>query len=133
MNDNLAKEDLSVDPVDTSALSGKQLTLVIDSSISMVTPDAAPGKTRYQAALEAAEALKRAFTDRMDIRLLSFTNRTTETTLEDLRKNTPQGEVTNLAAGISKTELNHAEVVEYGKKAESSLQTILTGLVADLS
>ena len=40
---------------------------------------------------------------------------------------------TNLAAGISKTELNHAEVVEYGKKAESSLQTILTGLVADLT
>ena len=40
---------------------------------------------------------------------------------------------TNLAAGISKTELNHAEVVEYGKKAESSLQSILTGLVAELA
>ena len=40
---------------------------------------------------------------------------------------------TNLAAGISKTELNHAEVVEFGKKAESSLQAILTGLVADLT
>lgn len=36
---------------------------------------------------------------------------------------------TNLAAGISKTELNHAEVVEYGKKAEASLQVLLTGLV----
>lgn len=40
---------------------------------------------------------------------------------------------TNLAAGISKTELNHAEVVEYGKKAEASLKTILTGLVAELA
>jgi purine-nucleoside phosphorylase len=39
---------------------------------------------------------------------------------------------TNLAAGISKTELNHAEVVEFGKKAEASLQTVLTGLVAAL-
>jgi purine-nucleoside phosphorylase len=40
---------------------------------------------------------------------------------------------TNLAAGISKTELNHAEVVEYGKKAEASLQTLLTGLVDQLA
>lgn len=40
---------------------------------------------------------------------------------------------TNLAAGISKTELNHAEVVEYGKKAEASLLTLLTALVADLT
>ncbi len=40
---------------------------------------------------------------------------------------------TNLAAGISKTELNHAEVVEFGKKAEASLQALLTALVADLA
>lgn len=40
---------------------------------------------------------------------------------------------TNLAAGISKTELNHAEVVEYGKKAEASLQALLTALVAELA
>jgi len=40
---------------------------------------------------------------------------------------------TNLAAGISKTPLNHAEVVEFGKKAEASLQSILTALVADLA
>jgi purine-nucleoside phosphorylase len=40
---------------------------------------------------------------------------------------------TNLAAGIGKTELNHAEVVENGKKAETSLQTILTALVSDLA
>jgi purine-nucleoside phosphorylase len=39
---------------------------------------------------------------------------------------------TNLAAGISKTELNHQEVVEFGKKAEGSLQTILTNLVQEL-
>jgi len=40
---------------------------------------------------------------------------------------------TNLAAGISKTELNHAEVVEYGKKAEASLQVLLTRLVDALA
>jgi purine-nucleoside phosphorylase len=39
---------------------------------------------------------------------------------------------TNLAAGISGAELNHAEVVEYGKKAESSLKTVLLGLTEAL-
>lgn len=39
---------------------------------------------------------------------------------------------TNLAAGISGAELNHAEVVEYGKKAEASLRTVLLGLTAAL-
>jgi purine-nucleoside phosphorylase len=40
---------------------------------------------------------------------------------------------TNLAAGIGSGELNHAEVVEYGKKAEGALQTLLTALVDDLT
>lgn len=39
---------------------------------------------------------------------------------------------TNLAAGISGAELNHAEVVEYGKKAEASLKTVLLGLTEAL-
>lgn len=39
---------------------------------------------------------------------------------------------TNLAAGISGAELNHAEVVEYGKKAEASLKTLLLGLTEAL-
>jgi purine-nucleoside phosphorylase len=39
---------------------------------------------------------------------------------------------TNLAAGIGATELNHAEVVEYGKRAEGALLTLLTSLVSEL-
>jgi purine-nucleoside phosphorylase len=39
---------------------------------------------------------------------------------------------TNLAAGISGAELNHAEVVEYGKKAEASLKAVLLGLTEAL-
>lgn len=40
---------------------------------------------------------------------------------------------TNLAAGISATELDHQEVVDNGKKAEGSLKTLLTTLVQELS
>jgi purine-nucleoside phosphorylase len=40
---------------------------------------------------------------------------------------------TNLAAGVGQGELNHAEVVEYGKRAEGSLKTLLTALVTDLT
>ncbi|MEI8092873.1 MAG: purine-nucleoside phosphorylase [Spirochaetales bacterium] len=39
---------------------------------------------------------------------------------------------TNLAAGISATELDHQEVMENGRKAEGALTTLLTTLVQDL-
>jgi purine-nucleoside phosphorylase len=40
--------------------------------------------------------------------------------------------VTNLAAGISPTPLNHEEVLEAGRKAAPRLRTLLAGIAAAL-
>ncbi len=77
-----------------------QLTLLVDASASMATPDAAQGKTRFQAAAALAEACRKEFENRIDVRILTFTERTTAAGPGDLAKIQPQGEITDLATGL---------------------------------
>ncbi|MEO6437027.1 MAG: hypothetical protein ABIP55_14890, partial [Tepidisphaeraceae bacterium] len=76
------------------------LTLLVDSSASMGTPDADRGATRYAAAalqaMELADALKKQF----DVRVRTFAGAASAAGVEDLPVRTPTGENTDLTTAL---------------------------------
>src|SRR5947209_6591708 len=50
------------------------LTILLDTSASMATPDAAQGRSRYQAATAVVQAFAQSMGERYDVRVLGFTD-----------------------------------------------------------
>lgn len=75
------------------------LTLLLDATASMNTPDAG-GRTRYNAALELASDLSDRLGDRFDVRLRTFTNTALAADVKDLAARTPAGQSTDLAVAL---------------------------------
>ena len=77
------------------------LSVLVDASASMDTPDAAPGTTRFEAAQTLARGLAGALRDQLEIRTLVFAESTRPIDLEALPRIRPEGPVTDLAAAIA--------------------------------
>lgn len=77
------------------------LTLLTDASGSMSTPDADAGKTRYAAACDIATTLSAQLADRFDVRVRTFSGKTTAADVGDLLAHRPDGQTTDIAAAIA--------------------------------
>jgi hypothetical protein len=89
-----------VEPVAPPA--GKPLlTVLIDETASMATPDAADGLTRYQAATRVANALAKAAGDRFEVRFRTFAETPRAVDPASLAARSPQGQSTDLAAAVT--------------------------------
>jgi hypothetical protein len=76
------------------------LTVLVDATASMNTPDA--GKTsRYQAAAEVASRLADRLGDRFDLRVRTFTDTAIAADAKDLAARLPAGQSTDLSTAIS--------------------------------
>lgn len=88
-----------VEPIPKPA--GKPLlTVLLDRSASMATPDAPGGKTRYQAASAMAERLEEDLRSRYEIRVRTFADRSTLAKPSGLKRARADGAATDLAAAI---------------------------------
>ncbi|HEX4796680.1 MAG TPA: hypothetical protein VH370_23005 [Humisphaera sp.] len=76
------------------------LTLLVDSSGSMNTPDAG-GQTRYQAAASAAGKLYGQLSDRFDLRIRTFTGSVAASDIANLSTAQPTGHLTDISAAIA--------------------------------
>jgi len=82
-------------------LPGKPLlTVLVDSSASMATVDAA-GRARYAAAADSAAALSDELQDRFDVRVRTFTDAPVAADARDLAARKPAGMTTDLASAVS--------------------------------
>ncbi|HET6248361.1 MAG TPA: hypothetical protein VFE47_11735 [Tepidisphaeraceae bacterium] len=77
-----------------------QLTLLVDATASMNTPDVA-GKSRYEAAAKLAEKYAADLGDRFDVRVCTFADSVKTTSAEDLPSHKATGETTDLAAALN--------------------------------
>lgn len=75
-----------------------RLTLLVDASCSMATPDAGSERTRFDFACEVAKGLAEKNADEYDIRLCTFTDRTAPVEPGDLAGIPPKGLQTDLSA-----------------------------------
>ena len=79
------------------------LTLLVDASASMLTPDA-EGGPRYDAALRSASKIVDDLSDRFDVRVRTFADAgAIDADLAGLRAQRPAGPATDLAAGVAGT------------------------------
>jgi hypothetical protein len=76
------------------------LTVLVDSSASMATPDSGGGTTRYQAAVVAADALAKQLQDRFEIDVQTFAETTAPADPTQMASKTPNGVHTDLAAAL---------------------------------
>lgn len=76
------------------------LTILVDSSASMATPDGEHGKTRYQTAVEAAGALSQKLQDRFEIDVQSFAETVSPADPTQMASRSPQGVHTDLATAL---------------------------------
>src|SRR5262249_34292498 len=76
------------------------LTILVDASASMATPDAGSGSTRYQAAARLAQDFAQQTGGRFEVRVRTFAGAAIPVELADLPGRTPQGQVTDLAAAL---------------------------------
>ncbi len=74
-----------------------RLTVLVDASCSMATPDAGNDRTRYDAACETARRIGEKYIDEYDVRLCTFTDRTAPAEISDLAAKPPKGLQTDLA------------------------------------
>lgn len=80
---------------------GKPLvTILVDQSASMATPDAAEGQTRYQAACRLAARAASELADKYEVRLRSFAETSSLVTPDELSRRRPDGAITDLAHAI---------------------------------
>ncbi len=77
------------------------LSILIDSSASMATPDVSGSLTRYAAAAQAASSLASALSDRFDVRMRAFDVSTRTVDASDIENKTPKGAGTDLASAIN--------------------------------
>jgi hypothetical protein len=89
-----------VEPVAPPA--GKPLlTVLVDESASMATPDAVGGQTRYHAAARLAQALSETAAERFEVRVRAFAGAVTAADAAGLAARQPRGAVTDLAAALT--------------------------------
>lgn len=77
-----------------------QLTILVDKSASMATPDGEPGQTRFHHATAIAEKFARQLGGNFDTRLYSFAAVTLPTTAAELNDTEPTTLVTDLGQAI---------------------------------
>ena len=77
------------------------LTIAVDATESMATPDALGGKSRWQEAVTLAQACADQLGDRFDIRLFTFADQPTATDRLKLRERMPTGKLSDLASAIA--------------------------------
>src|SRR5579884_2344594 len=77
------------------------LTLLADASASMNTPDAGAGSTRYAAAVATARELASRLGEKFDVRVRTFSGRTTAADLSDLPAHHPDGQTTDIGSAIA--------------------------------
>lgn len=78
-----------------------RLAIVVDASASMAAADLPNGQTRYQAATEIAKSCAASLADRFEIQTYTFTNTVLASSVDELSKEPPKGQITDLAAAIS--------------------------------
>jgi len=78
-----------------------RLAIVVDASASMAAADLPNGTTRYQAATEIAKSCATSLGDRFEIQTYTFTNTILASSVDELSKEPPKGQITDLAAAIS--------------------------------
>lgn len=76
------------------------LTLLVDRSSSMATTDGANNQTRLAVARKLAESLEKDLGTRFDVELKTFSDSPTATSAESLRREKPDGDVTDLASAV---------------------------------
>lgn len=76
------------------------LTVLVDATASMATPDAPNGQTRYQAAVATAEAIAKGAGARLDVRVQTFADGLQPVSLADLPKRKPEGLLTDIPAAV---------------------------------
>lgn len=81
---------------------GKPLvTVLVDASASMGTPDAESGSTRYAIASAIAKDLSSQLADRFDVRVRTFSGATTAADTADLASHRPDGQTTDIATALT--------------------------------
>ena len=86
------------------------LTVLIDGSGSMATPDAAGGATRFTAAGQFASSVASSLSEQFDVRVCEFDRSVKTIDIGDLAAAQPTGPSTDLEAAIkSATEQEHAQ------------------------
>jgi hypothetical protein len=83
------------------------LTVLVDTSASMATPDSAAGKTRYESATELASVFAQKLRDRYDVRVVTFAGSTKAVEPDALPGIRPEGPTTDLAVAIAES-LDHS-------------------------
>lgn len=79
------------------------LTILVDASASMATPDAEGQKTRYGSACRIAQEMLRRLEPRYEIRLRRFAARSAPTPPAELLARAPDGPATDVAAAIEES------------------------------
>lgn len=77
------------------------LTILLDASASMATPDVAGPQTRHQSARTLADRLARALDRQFDVRIRSFSSTVSPLTPQELASTRSDGATTDLAAALS--------------------------------
>ena len=76
------------------------LSILIDNSASMATPDGAKGRTRYEVAVEIVTTLAQQLRDRYEIHLSTFAASVTSANVTELSSQTPSGAYTDIAGAL---------------------------------
>src|SRR5262245_3989718 len=77
------------------------LTVLVDSSASMATPDTADRKSRFESAARLAQAFSRELNDRFEVRVATFAGSLSPADTETLLAQRPEGPITDLAAALA--------------------------------
>ncbi len=82
--------------------SGKPLlTILVDSTASMATPDADNGRTRFQSASQLVQACAAELSDKFEVKVFSFAGSASPVDAKELASRQPQGQITDLAAAVA--------------------------------
>jgi hypothetical protein len=77
------------------------LTVLVDATASMATPDGPEGRTRFQAAARLARAFAQDLGDQFEVQVSTFAGSVTPVDANTLEARTPDGQVTDLAAALA--------------------------------
>lgn len=76
------------------------LTILVDNSASMATADAAQNQSRFAQAASIVGAVDSRLADKFDIEIKTFSATTRPVSSAELRKETPSGDVTDIAGSL---------------------------------
>ena len=76
------------------------LTVLVDATASMATPDAAERQTRYRSSARLAAEFAKQLGGRFDVRAFTFADKATAADVASLETRSPDGAVTDLTAAV---------------------------------